>query len=153
MNAHIQAACHPEHEPLAAPSATGAQLLATQQQLDEPSSNANLSAVLVQPPASSSELQQPLAPRLAVDGGLQPALDTVEADPYNTGRTTPADAVASSLLPALTTAAQDSSADFLLSSGKRLHNAISLENNNTAQHKEQTEGSDEALPKKPKIGQ
>lgn len=153
MDAHTQAACHLPHEPPAAPSATETHLSATQQQPDEPRCHSSGSAVLAQLPASSSEVQQPLMPCLGVNGGLQPASGAVGADADNTGRTMPPDAVASSLLPAPMSAAQNSSAVSMLSSGKRLHDAVSQANNEAAQHKDQSEASHEALSKKPKLGQ
>lgn len=153
MDAHIQAARHLAHEPLAAPSATETRLSATQQQPDEPSCNLSVSAVLAQLPASRSELQQPLVSRLGVNGDLQPVLGTVDANADNTGRTMPPDAVASALSPAPMSAAQNSSAVSMLSSGKRLHDAVSQASNEAARHKDQTEASHEALSKKPKLGQ
>ena len=153
MDAHSHAACHSAPGPLAAPSAVEPQLSAAQQQSDEPSNVPSMSAVLAQPPASSTEVQQPLVPRLHVNSGLQPASCTVDADLDNCNRSMPADTVASSLLPAPPAAVPNCSAVSMLSSGKRLHSAVSQENNDAAQRKDQTEVLHEALPKKPKLGQ
>ena len=153
MDAHTQAACRSAPEPLTAPSAVEPQPSATRQQPDEPSTMPSMPAVLAQPPASSFELQQPLMPLLHVNSALQPASSTVDADLDNTNCSMPADAVAVSLSPAPTAAVQNGPAVSMLSSGKRLHSAISQESNDAAQLKDQTEASHEALSKKPKPGQ
>lgn len=149
MDAHAQTACHAASDALAECTAPEPQPSVTQQQADEPNGRPSMSVVLAHPPASSHDDQQPPVHN---NRGLQ---CTGDADLDNTVHEVLADAVASSVLPAPTAAAQNSSALLMsmLSTSKRLHSAVSLESTDPAQHKDQTEASHDPLPKKPKLGQ
>ena len=149
VNVHAQAV----FEPPVAQSATEPELSATQQQTVQTSSSRQ--------PRQSAGLSQSTGKRHQTDlphhddtSGLQPASPTVDVDLDNTGHLVQAEPVSlPPLLPPAPRAAQKDSAALMsmVSSGKRLHEAVSQLSRHPAQHKDRSNLIGDPLQKKPKL--
>lgn len=152
VNAHAQA----EFKPSIAQNASAPQLSTAQQQTVETSSS---SQPTDRQPAdfhhTSAQRHQTVVPHSDDSSGLQSALPTVKRDQDNAGHSGKARTGTSPppSPPAPQVAAHKDSVALMsmLSSGKRLHEAVCQESNDPAQHKDHTESTSDPMPKKPKL--